>query len=101
MGHFIGTHSNSHISLGRRGITNADIEKELIYPKNDLECAFNTNVTSMSYPFGESRDCFNAQELFKKTNTYQLAFTVEHKFNTRYTRFDNRVIESARIVNSL
>ena len=57
----------------------------VIYPKNDLECAFNTNVTSMSYPFGESRDCFNAQELFKKTNTYQLAFTVEHKFNTRNT----------------
>ena len=85
MGHFIGTHSYSHISLGRRGITNADIEKELIYPKNDLECAFNTNVTSMSYPFGESRDCFNAQELFKKTNTYQLAFTVEHKFNTKNT----------------
>ena len=39
----------------------------------------------MSYPFGESRDCFNAQELFKKTKTYELAFTIEHKFNTENT----------------
>ena len=51
----------------------------------------------MSYPFGESRDCFDAQELFRKTKTYQLAFTIEHKLN----KIDSPPLEIGRyMVNS-
>ena len=85
MGHFIGTHSHSHISLARKEINDDYMKNELLNPKSDLENIFNVNISCMSYPFGESRDCFNAQELFKKTKTYELAFTIEHKFNTENT----------------
>lgn len=82
MGHFVGTHSFSHISFGRKGIDSKYIKKELISPKDDLEKICNTKVISMSYPFGEPEDCLDAKELFKKTNSYKLAFTIQNRFNS-------------------
>tara|TARA_A100001037_G_C15128275_1_gene627416 strand:+ start:123 stop:1097 length:975 start_codon:yes stop_codon:yes gene_type:complete len=85
MGHKIGTHSHSHISLARQGIDEEYIKNELIEPKNYLEGLLDIKINCMSYPFGEPRDCFSAQELFKKTNTYQLAFTIKHQLNKTKT----------------
>lgn len=82
MGHSIGTHSHSHISLAREGIDDDYIKKELVEPKTYLENSFGIGISSMSYPFGESKDCFKSQELFKRTKSYQLAFTIEHRLNT-------------------
>ncbi len=85
MGHTIGTHSHSHVSLAREIINDDYIEKELVKPKEHLMDYFDIDINCMSYPFGESRDCLKAQELFKQTNAYQLAFTIEHKLNTKDT----------------
>ena len=82
MGHSIGTHSHSHISIGRHGINNDYILTELINPKKILEQNFNTEIISMSYPFGEKKDCLTSKYLFEKTKSYKLAFTIENKFNS-------------------
>ena len=83
MGHNIGTHSHTHISVANSELTKLQLKRELIQPKLILESEFNTNVISMSYPFGESKDCLRAQSLIEKTNSYQLAFTIKHKLNTK------------------
>ena len=83
MGHNIGTHSHTHISVANSELTKLQLKRELIQPKLILESEFNTNVISMSYPFGESKDCLSAQSLIEKTNSYQLAFTIKHKLNTK------------------
>ena len=85
MGHSIGTHSHTHISVANSELSKSEVEKELIEPKLILESEFNTNVISMSYPFGESKDCLNAKKLIQKTNSYELAFTIKHKLNTKNT----------------
>ena len=83
MGHSIGSHSHSHISVANSELSKLQLKEELIEPKLILEAEFDTNVISMSYPFGESKDCLSAQSLIEKTNSYELAFTVEHKLNTK------------------
>ena len=85
MGHNIGTHSHTHISVANSELSKLQLNKELIEPKLILESEFNTNVISMSYPFGESKDCLSAQNLIQKTDSYELAFTVENKLNTKST----------------
>jgi len=85
MGHSIGTHSHSHISVANLELSKSELETELIKPKEILESEFDTNVISMSYPFGEPNDCFNAQKLITKNNAYELAFTIQHKLNTKNT----------------
>ena len=82
MGHNIGSHSHSHISVANSELSKLELEEELIEPKLILESEFDTNVISMSYPFGEPKDCLSGQSLIEKTNSYELAFTVEHKLNT-------------------
>jgi peptidoglycan/xylan/chitin deacetylase (PgdA/CDA1 family) len=83
MGHSIGAHSHSHISVASSKLSKLELNRELIEPKKILESEFNTNVISMSYPFGELKDCLSAQSLIQKTNTYELAFTIDHKLNTK------------------
>ncbi|RZD46936.1 MAG: hypothetical protein CXT78_03300 [Thaumarchaeota archaeon] len=85
MGHSIGTHSHTHISVANLELSKSELEKELTEPKLILESEFNTNVISMSYPFGESKDYLNAKNLIQKTNSYQLAFTIKNKLNTKNT----------------
>jgi len=83
MGHSIGTHSHTHVSVANSELSKLQLERELIEPKLILESEFNTKIISMSYPFGESKDCLSAQNLIEKTDSYQLAFTVNHKLNTK------------------
>lgn len=85
MGHYIGTHTHSHISVAATELDQDDFVKEIINPKNYLEQKFNTKVYSFSYPFGGKEDCLSSSELIKKTNEYKLAFTVEKILNTKNT----------------
>ena len=85
MGHHVGTHTYSHISVAATELNSDDFIKEIISPKNYLEQKFNTKVNSFSYPFGGKNDCLSSSELIKKTSEYNLAFTVEEILNTRNT----------------
>ncbi len=85
MGHYVGTHTYSHISVAATELNSDDFIKEIISPKNYLEQKFNTKVNSFSYPFGGKNDCLSSSDLIKKTSEYNLAFTVEEILNTRNT----------------
>ena len=85
MGHYVGTHTYSHISVAATELNSDDFIKEIVSPKNYLEQKFNTKVNSFSYPFGGKNDCLSSSELIKKTSEYNLAFTVEEILNTRNT----------------
>ena len=82
MGHKIGTHSHSHISIGSSKLSKPEFQIEMIKPKELLEKTFQTEVISMSYPFGERKDCYDSGKLLAKTKSYKFAFTIEHKLNT-------------------
>ena len=84
MGHSIGTHSHTHISVAASTSGDAErLETELIKPRQYLEQVFDTPVYSMSYPFGAEKDCLSGCKLLEKTREYQLAFSVEEKLNRR------------------
>ena len=85
MGHYLGAHTHSHISVAATELSSKDFIKEIIHPKNYLEKKFNTKVNSFSYPFGGKNDCLLTSELLKKTNEYNVAFTVEEIINTKIT----------------
>ncbi|MEM2160078.1 MAG: polysaccharide deacetylase family protein [Candidatus Nitrosotenuis sp.] len=85
MGHYIGTHTHSHISVAATDLTENDFVKEILHPKDYLENKFNTQIYSFSYPFGGKEDCLSSSELIRKTNSYKLAFTVEEIYNTKNT----------------
>jgi len=85
MGHFIGVHTHSHISVGASDLSQEDFAKEMIEPKRYLEEAFDTSIIAFSYPFGENKDCLSAERLISRTNEYQLAFTVEKNLNMKDT----------------
>ena len=85
MGHYLGAHTHSHISVAATELSSKDFIKEIIHPKNYLEKKFNTKVNSLSYPFGGKNDCLSTSELLKKTNEYNVAFTVEEIINTKIT----------------
>lgn len=85
MGHSIGTHSHSHISIGSSNLDNTELDFEIIQPKNYLDTTFKINSDFMSYPFGKSNDCLSSKELIVKTDSYKLAFTVDEILNTKST----------------
>ncbi|HET8793271.1 MAG TPA: polysaccharide deacetylase family protein [Nitrososphaeraceae archaeon] len=85
MGHTIGTHSHTHLSIGATKLNSNDLEKELIYPKKFLEKKFGIEISSFSYPFGETQDCLSAPTLLTITKEYKLAFNLEEKMNTKNT----------------
>lgn len=83
MGHFIGVHSHSHISIAARKLAEKEFEEEIIEPKEYLEREFHTPVISLSYPFGGRRDCLFWGKLIDRTKGYRLAFTVEKILNVK------------------
>lgn len=83
MGHVIGTHSHTHVSIGAK-LDSVFLENEIIYPKKFLEKKFNIEIFSFSYPFGDKRDCLSSSELFAKAK-YKTVFTTEEKKNTQKT----------------
>ena len=85
MGHSIGSHSHSHVSIASYKLTDMQIEKELIMPRRTLETRFGTRVIAMSYPFGESMNCLSATKLRQITQDYRLVFSIEKKMNTAAT----------------
>ena len=84
MGHSIGTHSHSHISIASTVLSKEDFIVEMINPKEYLESKFNTNIFAFSYPFGEEQDCLSSEELKHLTDLYELGFTVTKKVNTKH-----------------
>ncbi len=85
MGHSIGTHTHSHISVGSASLTKNEFYNEIISPKHYLEKVFGTNIDIMSYPFGAKADCLSSKELILQTNSYKLVFTVSAHLNTKLT----------------
>ncbi len=82
MGHSLGAHTNSHISIGATKLTGTETKKELIEPKEYLEKTFKTPVNALAYPFGARKDCLSGKELLKKTDGYALAFSIQSIVNT-------------------
>ncbi|MDP3900333.1 MAG: polysaccharide deacetylase family protein [bacterium] len=81
MGHTIGAHTHSHLSVASAHLSEENFEKEVLAPKQYLEREFGTQVVSFSYPFGESQDFTGAVDRLRQSGTYRLAFTVENKLN--------------------
>jgi|SaaInlStandDraft_5_1057022.scaffolds.fasta_scaffold13394_3 peptidoglycan/xylan/chitin deacetylase (PgdA/CDA1 family) len=85
MGHTIGTHTDTHISVSATKLNQSEFEREIILPKEILDKKFGLNIFAFSYPFGEEKDCLSSSELIKKTKKYQIAFTVKEEKNTKNT----------------
>ena len=85
MGHSIGVHSHTHISVASTDLSEGDLAKELIHPKKILENIIEEPVETLSYPFGRQQDCFTSKDLVKRSNEYKLAFTVKPQLNTKKT----------------
>ena len=85
MGHSIGTHTDTHISVSATKLNQNDFEREIILPKEILDKKFGLDIFAFSYPFGEKKDCLPSSELIKKTKKYQIAFTVKEVKNTKNT----------------
>jgi peptidoglycan/xylan/chitin deacetylase (PgdA/CDA1 family) len=85
LGHAIGVHSRTHLSVGASSLSDADFVTEIIEPRRYLRDTFATNVSTLSYPFGEKQDCLQTGELLKRTGDYKLAFTVETIVNDAHT----------------
>jgi peptidoglycan/xylan/chitin deacetylase (PgdA/CDA1 family) len=85
MGHHLGAHTDSHISVAASELSDDEFEKEIVNPKKYLEDEFGVSVTTFSYPFGRQIDCLSSEELIKRTKEYKLAFTIEKILNTKKT----------------
>lgn len=85
MGHTIGVHSKTHISVAASSLSREDFQKEIVDPRAYLEETFATPVDAFSYPFGEKQDCLATEELLRNTKEYHLAFTVDPIVNTAAT----------------
>lgn len=83
MGHSIGVHSHTHISIAGSGLGAKDFKREVVLPKKHLEKLCKTAVVSLSYPFGSPQDSLSPEQLKSITNEYSLAFTVEEKVNRK------------------
>ena len=85
MGHSIGVHTHSHISVAPSKLTDSEKYFEFSRPKEILEKRFDISVNSFSYPFGEIKDCIPQQELPSYLKEYKLIFTVDEILNTEHT----------------
>ncbi len=85
MGHSIGCHTHSHISVGTSKLNSEEFQFEMVQPKYKLESRFQTKITSFSYPFGETKDCLSTKKLLEQTSSYKFAFTVTPKINNSKT----------------
>lgn len=106
MGHGIGTHSHSHVSIGATAIDESEFLTEVVAPKERLEQTFQISVNALSYPFGDPRDCLQWEELLRRTRAYDLAFTVQEAMNTKRTsplelgRYQTRGADTAEAVDA-
>lgn len=107
MGHTIGTHTHTHVSVAATRLNSNDFEKEVIYPKKFLEKKFGIEIFSFCYPFGEKQDWLSSSELLAKTNEYEIAFTIEEIKNTKNSsplqlgRYSPRSTDNAEKLSSI
>jgi len=85
MGHSVGVHTRTHISVAASKLNTQDFLYEIVEPKKFLEDTFSTQVVAFSYPFGEKQDCLQSAELIERTDIYKVAFTVEERLNNSST----------------
>lgn len=85
MGHAIGAHSHTHLSIAASKVTASDFSAEIIAPQQHLKKMFGIPADALSYPFGGKKDCLSSLELIKSTESYKLAFTAEPGLNTLNT----------------
>jgi peptidoglycan/xylan/chitin deacetylase (PgdA/CDA1 family) len=85
MGHSIGVHSRTHVSIGASDLSEREFDYEVIEPRSFLEKRFRTPVIALSYPFGETKDCLPFRNLLSQTKAYEMAFTVEEIVNRSRT----------------
>jgi peptidoglycan/xylan/chitin deacetylase (PgdA/CDA1 family) len=85
MGHTLGTHTHTHVSVKSSNMSENEFFKEIINPKKILEEKFHKNIDSLSYPFGSMKDCLMREQLTDRTDAYKIAFTVEEIFNSKNT----------------
>lgn len=83
MGHAIGVHTSTHVSIGATNLTEKEFQMEVIEPKNILETMFDTEIFAFSYPYGLREDCLPFEQFINKTKIYDLAFTIEKIANTQ------------------
>jgi peptidoglycan/xylan/chitin deacetylase (PgdA/CDA1 family) len=85
MGHEIGAHSHTHLSIGSASLRAGEFARELIMPRRILAdlCDIDTHI--LSYPFGGERDCLAASNLIEQTKAYDLAYTVKEIVNLTTT----------------
>ena len=51
MGHTIGAHTHTHISVATTSLSKKDFYREIIFPKKYFKSEFNIPINSFSYPF--------------------------------------------------
>lgn len=85
MGHSLGAHSHSHPSVSGVNLSQTDLKKEMLFPKEYLEQAFECRIEAFSYPYGEEKDYSSSAEFIKQSKAYKLAFTTDKLFNTKNT----------------
>ena len=85
MGHAIGVHSHSHVSVAGSALDEEQFTAEVVAPRRYLEETFGVPVNALSYPFGGKADCLTWESLIRRTRDYELAFTVEQILNTKET----------------
>ncbi|MBI4353730.1 MAG: polysaccharide deacetylase family protein [Candidatus Omnitrophica bacterium] len=83
LGHAIGVHSHSHVSIAGANLDEAEFLEEVVEPKRYLERTLEVPVNALSYPFGDPQDCLTWETLLRRTREYELAFTVQEVVNTK------------------
>ena len=81
MGHKIGCHTHTHITVAASKLSEKDFQEEIIKPKSILEKITGKEIIALSYPYGEKKDCLSPRALRMFTEKYDYAFTVEEILN--------------------
>lgn len=76
---FIASHSYSHLPLGL--LTESKIEAELLKSKIALENLTNTEIYSISFPYGNELSYQDPVINLSEKSGYKLGFTMSNKFN--------------------
>jgi len=85
LGHYIGAHTHSHVSIGSANLSKQNFNKEVVESKNILEDKLNTKIDSISYPFGEKKDYDNMEQELRKIGIAKAGFIAEPGLNTKQT----------------
>ncbi len=85
MGHSIGAHSHTHISVAAGKLSETELNNEVAKPAEYLRHNFGQAGDTFSYPFGAKEDCLACEKMVNACKEYKLVYTVEEILNTRQT----------------